>query len=470
MNFNGNNAENLRIAYIGGGSRGWAWTLMNDLAGYDKMSGEVALYDIDYEAALRNVTIGERFNAAEGAKSCWKYSAHKTIEEALTGADFVIISILPGTFDEMESDVHSPEKYGIYQPVGDTTGPGGIVRALRTIPMFEYIAEKIRECCPKAWVINFTNPMSLCVGTLYRVFPEIKAIGCCHEVFGTQSLLMTALNEIKGIKCASRDEIKVNVVGVNHFTWLTEAKYRDIDLFPVYREFCEKYIENGYEKRGNQTDKAWDERGDSVWHHTHKVKFDLFMRYGQIAAAGDRHLAEFCPGGWYLSSPETVREVYHFNLTPVSYRKNDLKERLEKSDKYFSGELMPKIKSSGEESVQMMAALLGLGDMVTNVNIPNSGQIPNLPIGAIVETNATFRADSVQPVMAGNIPTSIYSLIARIVGVQEMTLEAALTRNLDLAFEAFCTDPLTRITREEARELFDTMIANTKNYLDMYEV
>ena len=118
----------------------------------------------------------------------------------------------------------------------------------------------------------------------------------------------------------------------------------------------------------------------------------------------------------------------------------------------------------------MMAALLGLGDMVTNVNIPNAGQIPNLPLGAIVETNAAFRTHSIQPVMAGNIPTSIYGLIARIVGVQEMTLEAALTRNLDLAFEAFCSDPLTVITREEARVLFDTMIENTKKYLTMYEV
>ena len=470
MEFVNNKAIGVKIAYIGGGSRGWAWTLMNDLAGFDKMSGEVALYDIDYEAAKRNEAIGAKFNGCEGAVSEWSYKACKTIEEALRGADFVVISILPGTFDEMESDVHSPEKYGIYQPVGDTTGPGGIIRALRTIPMFEYIAEKIRECSPEAWVINYTNPMSLCVGTLYRVFPKIKAIGCCHEVFGTQSLLVTALEDIKGIKCTNRNDIKVNVVGINHFTWLTEAKYRNIDLFPVYREFCEKWIENGYEKRGNQTDKAWDERSDSVWHHTHKVKFDLFLRYGQIAAAGDRHLAEFCPGGWYLSSPETVRNTYHFNLTPVSYRKNDLIDRLKKSDKYYNGEIVPKIKSSGEEGVQMMAALLGLGDMVTNVNIPNVGQIPNLPLGAIVETNATFRANSLQPVMAGNIPTSIYSLIARIVGVQEMTLEAALTRNLDLAFEAFCTDPLTRITREEAKELFNTMIENTKEYLTMYNI
>lgn len=103
----------------------------------------------------------------------------------MTGADFVVISILPGIFDEMEFDVHLPERLGIWQSVGDTAGPGGMIRALRSIPMFVEIAEAIKAYSPDAWVINYTNPMSLLVKTLYTVFPEIKAFGCCHEVFGT---------------------------------------------------------------------------------------------------------------------------------------------------------------------------------------------------------------------------------------------------------------------------------------------
>ena len=469
MNFNGNKAENVKIAYIGGGSRGWAWSLMSDLAASEKLSGDVYLYDIDYEAAEKNAVIGEKFNACENAKAHWNYYASKTIDEALLGADFVVISILPATFDEMESDVHLPEKYGIYQPVGDTTGPGGIVRALRTIPMFEYIAEKIKENCPKAWVINYTNPMTLCVGTLYRAFPEIKAIGCCHEVFGTQKILMQALEDIEGIKCAHRRDIKVNVVGVNHFTWLTEANYRGIDLFPIYRKFCEKYVENGYDNKKDKYHK-WDETNSNVWQLKHKVKMDLFLRFGSIAAAGDRHLAEFCPGKWYLSSPESVRNQYFFNLTPVSYRKKDLKDRLEKSEAYYNGTKQVKVADTGEEGVLMMEALLGLGDMVTNVNIPNVGQISNLPLGAVVETNATFTACGVAPVMAGEIPRNIYALIARIVGEQEMVLEAAFTRNLDLAFNAFANDPLVTINRDDAKVLFDQMIENTKAYLTMYNI
>ena len=180
------------------------------------------------------------YNNVEGARSKWTYHAVETPKEALSGADFVIISILPGTFDEMESDVHTPEKYGIYQPVGDTTGPGGIVRAMRTIPMFEVIANYIKEYCPKAWVINYTNPMTLCVKTLYDTFPEIKAFGCCHEVFGTQGLLGYVIEEFFGEK-AVREDIKVNPVSVNHFTWLTKASYRGIDLFPYYKKYCDKY-------------------------------------------------------------------------------------------------------------------------------------------------------------------------------------------------------------------------------------
>jgi alpha-galactosidase len=197
---------------------------------------------------------------------------------------------------------------------------------------------------------------------------------------------------------------------------------------------------------------------------------DLFLRFGVIAAAGDRHLAEFCPGKWYLENPETVRGVYHFNLTPVSYRKGDLKVRLEKSDDYYTGKLAPELRESGEEGVQMLCALIGLGDMVTNVNIPNKGQIPNLPIGAIVETNAAFRAGSITPIMAGNVPVSIYPLISRVVGEQEMVLEAAMTKNLDLAFEAFCCDPLVTISHTDAKVLFDKMIETTKEYLSMYGI
>lgn len=247
MYYEDNRVKDLKVAYIGGGSRGWAWGFMMDLAADAQMEGTVALYDIDHEAAEHNEIIGNKISAHPDAVSHWKYTVADTLQQALTGADFVVISILPGTFDEMESDVHAPEAYGIYQSVGDTVGAGGFMRAMRTIPMYVTIAEAIRDYSPNAWVINYTNPMTLCVRTLYHVFPKIKAFGCCHEVFGTQTLLTHILDEELGLKDVARQDIKVNVKGINHFTWFDKATYKGMDLFPIYRKFAEEHYESGYE-------------------------------------------------------------------------------------------------------------------------------------------------------------------------------------------------------------------------------
>ena len=464
MKYVNGKAEGVKIAYIGGGSRGWAWGLMSDLASQDKMSGDVYLYDIDFDAAKNNEIIGNKYKDIPDSKSAWNYHAAKTAKEALTGANFVVISILPGTFDEMESDVHTPEKYGIYQTVGDTTGPGGIVRAMRTIPMFEVIAGYIRDYCPDAWVINYTNPMTLCVKTLYRVFPEIKAFGCCHEVFGTQNFLVKMVNEVFGEK-PDRHEIKVNPLAVNHFTWLTKATYKNIDLFPYYKEWCEKY-RDGYVDE--ETEKKF--ASDTPWFTSkNAVKMELFRRFGVIAAAGDRHLAEFLPGKWYLESPERANSM-GFLLTPVSWRKRDLAERLEKSRKRLSGEEAVKLRETGEEGVLQMQSLLGLNEICTNVNIPNMGQIPNLPIGAIVETNAVFRANSITPVFAGEVPASIYPLVSRVCTQQENISAAIAERDLDKIFNCFINDPLVTCSVSDAKNLFEEMVDNTKAYLTSYNI
>lgn len=457
MIYKENRVTDIKIAYIGGGSRGWAWTLMNDLAKAEDMSGSVCLYDIDYEAAQHNEIIGNKIGGG------WKYVASKTIGEALTGADFVIISILPGTFDEMEYDVHAPEKYGVYQSVGDTTGPGGLLRAMRTVPMIREIARAIKQYCPLAWVINYTNPMAICVKALYREFPEIKAFGCCHEVFGTQKLLSQALEDIHGIKGTAREDICVNVVGINHFTWFTSARYKNIDLFDTYRQFVEKYYETGY-----------DRSGDSNWMNNSfgsaaRVRFDLFKRFGYIAAAGDRHLAEFCDRDEYLTDPETVKK-WTFGLTTVEWRKKDLTNRLAKSQRLLSGEEAFKLHNSGEEGVNQMRALLGLDKLVTNVNLPNRGQIENLPLGSVVETNAVFSADSVIPVMAGKLPATICGKVARVSRENDSAVDAAFSEDLTICFEAFCAGHLVKaLSFEQKKALFAEMYEGTKKYLSMYK-
>lgn len=456
-----NRADHVTIAYIGGGSRGWAWTFMTDLALEPAMSGVIRLYDIDREAAKANEVIENRLSERPEAAGKWKYETADSLKEALSGADFVVISILPGTFDEMAVDVHMPERLGIYQSVGDTAGPGGMIRALRTIPMFVEIAEAVKEYAPKAWVINYTNPMSLCVKTLYHVFPEIRAFGCCHEVFGTQKVLKGILEDTAGISGIDRKDIHVNVLGINHFTWFDYASYQGMDLFPVYRDYIQNHFEEGYEER----DTNW---ANASFACAHRVKFDLFNRYGLIAAAGDRHLAEFMPGNEYLNDPETVAS-WKFGLTTVDWRKADLQNRLAKSHRLLAGEEEVELKPTGEEGILLIKALCGLGRVVSNVNVPNTAlQIPNLPAEAVVETNALFERDAIRPVMAGSLPEEVRQLILPHVRNHERILKAALTCDRELVVQAFLDDPLVKgkgCSERDVRLLIDDMIEGTKRYL-----
>ena len=465
--------RDIQIAYIGGGSRGWAWTFMTDLAMEERIGGCIRLYDIDHEAAERNRVIGTHLKNREDAGGEWTFENTSSLKEALQGADFVVISILPGTFDEMESDVHLPERLGIYQSVGDTAGPGGMIRALRAIPMFVEIAEAIRDYAPSAWVINYTNPMSLLVKTLYSVFPQIKAFGCCHEVFGTQKLLKGIYEHETGDTVDDFHEVMVNVVGINHFSWFTEASCHGRDLFPIYRNYIEKYFDQGYPLSEDPYDLSWME---DVFACRHRVKMDLFCRYGAIAAAGDRHLAEFMPGSEYLKDPDTARE-WKFSLTPVSWRKKDLQRRLARSERLLKGEEEISLVPTGEEGILLIKALLGLERVVSNVNIPNTArQIPNLPETAIVETNAVFSRDSVRPISAGALSDDLYQLIIPHVNNHELIYQAAVNgmkkgrkeKCISLVTDAFANDPLVKghhPSREELEALVRDMIRNTERYL-----
>ena len=451
----------VRIAYIGGGSHGWAWTFYNDLAKEKEMSGVVSLYDIDENTAVQNQKIGERLMKRPDATGNWKFEVKHSLKELLSEKpDFVLISILPGTFDEMESDVHLPEKYGIYQSVGDTAGPGGLVRALRTIPMFVEIGEAIRKYSKESIVINYTNPMTLCMKTLYHAFPEIKAFGCCHEVFGTQKILAKLYEQATGDTGVDRSEVMVNVQGINHFTWFDRASCRGVDLFPVYRDFIDKNFEEGY----HDPDRNWM---NGTFNCAHRVKMDLFLKYGDIAAAGDRHLAEFLPGDCYLKDPQTVHD-WKFALTTVDWRKERQEEKNQKALRLASGEEELDLAPTGEEGIHLMKALCGLGRMVSNVNILNTaGQIPNLPRTAVVETNAAFYKGTIQPIMSGEIKPEILKLMMPHVENHETILKAAVECDFELALKAFFKDPLVngRISESDGRALLKEMIEHTLKYL-----
>jgi len=460
---------NIKICYIGGGSRNWAWVLMQDLAFEKEICGTVELYDLKPEDAETNAVIGNRL-LENNNSGRWKFHANPSLADALSGSDFVFVSILPGDFEEMAVDVHAPEKYGIYQSVGDTAGIGGIIRAMRTIPQFRDIAAAVKKYAPGVWVINYTNPMSVCTRTLYKEFPRIKAFGCCHEVFNTQMLLASVLEEAGlapagGIK---REEIDISVLGINHFTWIDKASWKGIDIFPYFEKFARKYADTGFQKTRAATTFAAggaENEPDEIERHklfgcSERVKIDLFRRYGLIAAAGDRHLAEFCPHSWYLSSPEEI-EKWGFALTPVSWRITNREKLKQKANAYSDG--MPMIPvESGEEGIKIIKALIGMGNTVTNVNLPNRGQMPDLPAAAVVETNALFSRDNIQPLVTDGLPLDVLALVMPHVLACEGIIDAVFENDMEKAFRVFSHDlSVQTLPLRDARALFDEMCAKT---------
>ena len=455
--------KHIKLAYIGGGSKAWARVFMNDLALSEGISGEIALYDIDLEAAARNQAIGQRINAHPDTVSRWEYIIYEKLEDALSGADFVACSILPGTFDEMHSDVHAPERYGIWQSVGDTVGPGGVLRAMRTVPLYEQFALAIRRQCPDAWVINLTNPMTICCKTLFDVFPGIKAFGCCHEVFNAEEFLCCVLQEELRIKRPDRHELVVDASGINHFTWITEARYKDIDVFSLLPHFMEKYYQCGYcEKRGVAPDN-W--RFDPFC-YGNRVKMDLFRRYGVLAAAGDRHLVEFLDKSWYLDSPASA-DLWQFHLTTVDYRKEDQRRKLAASVAIADGSQPVSVSRSSEELIALMKAVLGFGPVISNANTVNRGQMSQLPSGSVVEVNHVFDNNCVRPVLTNPLPDAVAALVWRNAVNIENTYAGIRARDLNRIFESFLAQPLcSSLTLSEGEQLFREMIENTRSYLE----
>lgn len=457
----------IKIAYIGGGSKAWARVFMVDLALAEGICGEIALYDIDVPAAELNKRIGARINDDPRTVSKWDYEVYTELGAALDGADFVVCSILPGTFDEMESDVHLPEEYGIYQSVGDTVGPGGVLRAMRTVPIYEGFAREIKAHCPNAWVINLTNPMTACTKTLYDVFPEIKAFGCCHEVFHAQEFLCCAAHELLGVPKPHRSEIEIDAAGINHFTWITRANYNGHDMLKILPEFIDKFYDKGYcEQVGTQPD---DFRGENPFLYGNRVKMDLFRRFGVLAAAGDRHLVEFMNNAWYIKDKAAVDEwMYH--LTTVAYRKQDRINKIEQSRRIADGAETIDVKHSDEEVVELMKALLGVvPSRVSNANVINVGQMTDMPLGSIVETNCVFSRDNVKPITAGALPRNVSALVLRNALNIENTYYGIKNRDLDMIYEAFANQPLcSGLTANKAKELFTRMVMATEDYLKEY--
>lgn len=443
----------IKIAYIGGGSKEWAVKIMSDLALTDKLTGTLALYDIDLDAASHNQRLSQEVFDHPDALTRFDVRAESSLEKALRGADFVIISIEPGPTSLRRADLEIPAQYGILQTVGDTTGPGGILRALRSVPLFQHFAHAIMEFCPQAWVINYTNPMAICTAALKATAPSMKVFGCCHEVFGTQGKLAALVENWFEVNRPAREEIKLDIAGVNHFTWSTQVTWQGHDLMPRLRTMVRQ--ESFFRSRKAQAELA-GQKGE--WFTNEGlVAYDLLRRFDALGTAGDRHLVEFVP--WYLTGDD---ELHRWGVIRTPYY-----WRLQRSKKprtlgnYVGQALTP----SGEEGVQQIEALLGLRQLTTNVNLPNVGQLPGFAPGAIVETNAEFRHNSLRPVVAGPLPEGAAGLVRRALAEQSLTLSAALNRDFDQAFQALLSHPLVHLPTDRAWAMFTEMVDATREML-----
>ncbi len=453
------NPVEIKIAYIGGGSRYWARDLITELALTPRLKGRIDLYDLNYTAAVRNVAVAGRIYGRPEAVTRFQVRAVRRLADALKGADFVVLSIEPGPTEMRHADIVIPARHGILQPVGDTTGPGGIARALRAVPLYHAFGRAIAEHCPRAWVINYTNPMTLCTAALYAAAPAIKAFGCCHEVFHTQHDLARYLAQRFGVPRPPRQAIHLDIAGVNHFTWTTAATWEGRDLFPMLRDM----VDDPACFRSRRAYALRLRREERWFEYSGLVALDLFRRFGALGSAGDRHLAEFVP--WYATSEENLHR-WGVILTPYWYRITRSRE----SDRPLNFYARRVIKPSEEEGVHMIEALLGLQPLDTNVNLPNRGQMIDAPPGVVVETYAQLRRDRATPVVANPLPPGPRALVRRIIDVQTLTLRAALARDVDLAFQALLADPLVGIPTDDAWRMFTAMLRHMRPCLPGWRI
>jgi alpha-galactosidase len=266
-----------------------------------------------------------------------------------------------------------------------------------------------------------------------------------------------------------RRDIITDVCGVNHFTFITRAKYRDVDLFSLLHEYI-KTRPNGSEAYYKSKLKG---DGADFFAYRGRVALDFFRRYGTLGAAGDRHLAEFVNGFIYLGSKENA-ENWGFSLTTVDYRikRGEDQTMLQKTEagEVSNGNTPPlQLKKSSEEAVEMIKAISGFGTLVSNVNLPNIGQMASMPPGSIIETNCAFSNDYVRPVAATEPCVALTSLIRRACDNIEALWDGIQSRSMSKIFMTFMNEPLcSGLSLEQGKNLFAEMVNNTKHHLTRY--
>ena len=415
----------MKIALIGGGSALWASRLVADICSNETLQGaNVILQDIDA------TTLDTSSRACQRMVAELRSDLHITTtldrNEALYDADFVILCVSIGGLAAREKDLEIPARYGIYQSVGDTVGPGGLARGLRHIPFAVQLAHEMEELCPNAWLLNLSNPLTTICRSIVRT-STIRTLGFCHQAESFCRRYLAPLLQVP------EDRLSFDVVGINHLPVISRLRIGNEDGFSLLRDWF----------TGHSAFEFIDQH-DSDVHDVFKdrltIKLSLFEKCGLLFGAADRHVAEFFPG--FLTGSTQYGGQYGVVLTTIEHRKTLARQWQTTFEQFIQGGPAKEFVRPAKELAPLMAALAGgpVGRFV--VNLPNQGQVENLPRGAILECMADVDARGVRPLPLGKLPPKIHAVIAPHVMRQEYIVEAALTGNRDLARAALATDPL----------------------------
>ncbi|MGA5302595.1 alpha-glucosidase/alpha-galactosidase [Nucisporomicrobium flavum] len=416
------------IAFLGAGSVVFTRELLADILSFDELRGvTLALHDIDPERLETAEAIARRTAEQLGAQPRITTSLDR--RTVLDGADFVINAIQVGMHAATVRDFEIPAKYGLRQTIADTLGIGGIFRALRTFPVLEAIARDMRELCPEAWFLNYTNPMAMNIGYLAAVAPDLKAVGLCHSVFWTVHDLCKLID-------VPLDEVDYSAAGVNHQAWLLRWEHRGESLYP-----------------------RLDERLEKDPDLRRRVRMDMYRRLGYFPTETSEHSSEYVP--WYLRHDE---EIERLRIPVGDYLRisaDNVAEYHATRASVLAGEPLDVSRDATEYAPQVIHSITTGTMRRVHANVANRGLIANLPEGYAVEVPCVVDAMGLRPERVGDLPLQCAALNRSFVNVGQLTVQAAVTGDPRMVRQAAMVDPNTAATLPVERiwELCDELTA-----------
>lgn len=438
----------IKITFMGAGSTIFARNVLGDCMTTPSLcEAEIALYDIDKERLQDSYIILSAINKNVNANRATirTYLGVENRKEALRDATFVVNAIQVGGYEPCTvTDFEIPNKYGLKQTIADTMGIGGIMRALRTIPVLEEFARDMEEVCPNAYFLNYTNPMAMLTGYMQR-YTKIKTIGLCHSVQVCSEHLLKALDMEE--KLEGRTE---KIAGINHMAWLLEIYDKDgIDLYPEIRRRAEE--KNTSEK------------------HDDMVRFEYIRHLGYYCTESSEHNAEYSPLFIKSRYPEMI-EKYNIPLDEYPRRCVSQIEGWEKEKQGIldNGEITH--TRSLEYASYIMEAIVTNKPYKIGGNVINNGLIDNLPADACVEVPCLVDGSGITPCYVGSLPTQLAAMNSSNISAQLLTIEAAKNRDRKKIYQAAMLDPHTaaELNIPDIIAMCDELIAAHGEYMSEY--